>query len=154
MSTDASSEKVDYINVLQINHPKYKIIYNLYFFRSLFINSINAGDIFQWIQSNRAAGEMSSLYIRTRKQDNVLSYFDYNKIFIVDNELNSHWTFYCIFMESKIIAFYDSMNEKPKSGKGCDSLLKMLQELATIEKRNFDSKEWNCVQASCTNQVC
>jgi len=115
---------------------------------------MKAADIFQWIQSNRAAGEMSSLYIRTRKQDNVLSYFDYNKIFIVDNELNSHWTFYCIFMESKIIAFYDSMNGKPKSGKGCDSLLKMLQELATIEKRNFDCKEWNCVQASCTNQVC
>jgi hypothetical protein len=64
------------------------------------------------------------------------------------------WTFYCIFMESKIIAFYDSMNGKPKSGKGCDSLLKMLQELATIEKRNFDCKEWNCVQASCTKQVC
>ena len=125
-----------------------------FIFRSLFINSWKAEDIFLWIQNSTVAENMNSLYSRKRKEDNVASFFDYNKVFIVDNERNVHWTFYCIFMESKIIAFYDSMNEKPKSGKGCDSLLKMLQELATIEKRNFDCKEWNCVQASCTNQVC
>jgi Ulp1 family protease len=112
---------------------------------------MKAADIFQ---SNRAAEEMSSLYIRTRKQDNVLFYFDYNKIFIVDNERNYHWTFFCIFMGSKTIAFYDSLNGKPKSGKSCDGLLKMLEELARIEQRNFDFKDWNCVQAICTQQVC
>ncbi len=158
MSTDASAEKVIYINVLEISYIKYIIIDHNYFlsfiFRSLFINSWKAEDIFLWIQSNTAAERMSSLYTRTRKQDNVASYFDYDKIFIVDNERNYHWTFFCIFMGSKTIAFYDSLNGKPKSGKSCDGLLKMLLELARIEQRKFDVTEWKCVQASCTEQVC
>ena len=141
--------------MLEINHPTYIIIYHLYCFRSLFISSLKAEDIFKWIQSNTVAEKMSSMFIRTRKKDNVVSYFDYNKVFIVDNESNSHWTFYCIFMESKIIAFYDSLHGKPKQAyKGCDNLLKMVKELATMEQRNFDLNEWKCVQASCRNQVC
>lgn len=122
-------------------------------FRSLFISSLIAEDIFKWEEKTigERLHEKLGKYIQ---RDGFSSYFDYNKIFVVDNEKNAHWTFYCIFLESKTIAFYDSFNGKPGKGKGCQKLLEMMEQLARIVKHNIDLKEWSCIQVKCRDQVC
>ncbi len=89
-------------------------------------------------------------FLKIRKSDKVKSFVEYRKMFIVNNISNYHWSFYCVFFESKIIAYYDSFNEKSTR---CGEILTLLEEFTKLNKESFDKTEWKCLDMPCFKQV-
>ena len=84
---------------------------------------------------------------------NLDSVMQYSKLFIPNNVKDNHWTMYVIFIEEKTIAYYDSFNEKPPTTRKPEQLVKIIEEITSIEKVPFKREDWTCIQIPCVPQV-
>ena len=112
-----------------------------------------------------------------KKSDKLASFFDYQQMFILHNENNNHWSFYCVFFAAKTIAYYDSLNTNARHNNDILTLLEqlktlelglglglgyatydkdiltLLEQLKTLENGSFNKEEWKLVRVHCVGQV-
>ena len=117
--------------------------------KTLFIESVHV--LFDLIQK-KEWHKLNKMYSRQLTPSN-LSFLDYDRIIIPNNDNDVHWNLYVIFLDKKTIAYYDSFNIGRPKFKDPKQLLELVQHFAIEEGRSFDEREWKFVAPRCQPQV-